>query len=255
MDREAWHAAVHEATKSPTRLSNWTEDEEEEREKERLLTYRQYHNLGVYIYFVVVQSLNHVLGFGTPWTAACLSSLSFTISQSLLKLMPIELVMPSNYLILWHSLLLLPSIFPSIRIFSNESALHISCPRYWSFSYSIGPSNEYYNCVVVWTFFGIALLWSWDENWPFQSCGHCWVFHICWHIECNTFTASSFRIWNSSTGILSPPPALFIVMLPKAHLIWHSRYLALGEWSHHRGYLGHEDLFCIFFLCILASSS
>ena len=57
----------------------------------------------------------------------------------------------------------------------------------------------------------------------FQSHGHCWVFQICWHIECSSFTASSFRIWNSSTGIPSPPLALFIVMLPKAHLTWHSR--------------------------------
>ena len=57
----------------------------------------------------------------------------------------------------------------------------------------------------------------------FQSCGHCWVFHICWHIKCSTFTASSFRIWNSSTGIPSPPAALFVVMLLKAHLTWHSR--------------------------------
>ena len=57
----------------------------------------------------------------------------------------------------------------------------------------------------------------------FWSCGHCWVFHICWHIECRTFTASSFRIWNNSTGIPSPPLALFVVMLPKAHLTWHSR--------------------------------
>ena len=70
------------------------------------------------------------------------------------------------------------------------------------------------NCVVVWTFFGIAFLWDWNENWPFQSCGHCWVFQMFWHIECSTFTASSFRIWNSSTGILSPPLALFIVSLP-----------------------------------------
>ena len=69
----------------------------------------------------------------------------------------------------------------------------------------------------------------------FQSCGHCWVFQICWHIECSTLTASSFRIWNSSTGILSPPLALFIVMLPKAHLTSHSKCLALDdcEWSHH----------------------
>ena len=67
-------------------------------------------------------------------------------------------------------------------------------------------------------FFGIGM-----KTDLFQSCGHCWVFHICWHIECSTFTASSFRIWSSSTGIPSPPLALFIVMLPKAHLTSHSR--------------------------------
>ena len=78
----------------------------------------------------------------TPWTAAHQASLSFTISQSLLKLMSIELVMPSNHLILCHSLLLLPSIFPNIRVFSNESALHIRWPKYWSFSFSISHSNE-----------------------------------------------------------------------------------------------------------------
>ena len=79
-----------------------------------------------------------------------------------------------------------------------------------------------YNCSVVWTVFGIAFLWDWNENCPFQSCGHCWVFQICWHIECSTFTALSFRIWNNS-GIPSPPLALFIVMLPKAHVTSHSR--------------------------------
>ena len=77
----------------------------------------------------------------TPWTAACQAFLSFTIFRSLLKLMSIESVMPSNHLILCHSLLLLPSVFPSIRIFSNEPALHIRWPKYWSFSMS--PSNEY----------------------------------------------------------------------------------------------------------------
>ena len=77
----------------------------------------------------------------------------------------------------------------------------------------------------------------------FQSCGHCWVFQICWHIECSTFTASSFRIWNSSTGIPSPPLALFVVMLSKAHLTSHSRMSGLGEWSHHRDYPGREDIF------------
>ena len=70
---------------------------------------------------------------------------------------------------------------------------------------------------------GIAFLWNWNENWLFQSCGHCWVFQICWHIETKTLTVSSFRIWNSSVGIPSPPLALFTVMLPKAHLSMHSK--------------------------------
>ena len=91
--------------------------------------------------FVVVQLLSHVQLFRTPWTAACQASLSFTISWSLLKLMSIESVMPSNHLVLCRPLLLLPSIFPSIRVFSNDLALHIRWPKYWSFS--IGPSNDY----------------------------------------------------------------------------------------------------------------
>ena len=92
--------------------------------------------------FVVVQSLSRVLLFGTSWTAACEASVSFPISQSLLKLMSIESVMPSNHLIFCHPLLLF-SIFLSIGIFSNESALHIRWPKHWSFSFSISPSNEY----------------------------------------------------------------------------------------------------------------
>ena len=92
---------------------------------------------------VVVQSLSRVWLFATPWTEACQSSLSFTISWSLHKLMSIELVMPSNHLILCHPFLLLPSIFPSIRVFCNESALHIRWPKYGSFSFSISPSSEY----------------------------------------------------------------------------------------------------------------
>ena len=92
-------------------------------------------------YFVVVQLFSHVWLFATPWTAACQASLSFTISQNLLKLMSIASMMPSNHLILFHPLLLLPSILPSIRVFSSESALCIKRPKYWSFS--INPSNEY----------------------------------------------------------------------------------------------------------------
>ena len=111
------------------------------------------------------------------------------------------------------------------------------------------------NCVVVLTFFGIAFFWDWMKTDIFQFCGHYWVFQICWHIECSTFTTSSFRIWNSSTRILSPSLALFIVMLPKAHLTPHSKCLALGEWSHHHVYLGDEDCYCIVLLCVLATSS
>ena len=79
------------------------------------------------------------------------------------------------------------------------------------------------------TLFGITFLWDWNENWPFPGLGHCWVFQICWHIKCSTFTTSSFRIWNSWAGIPSSPLALFIVMLHKAHLTSHSR-MAGSRW-------------------------
>ena len=90
-----------------------------------------------------VQSLSRVWLFVTPWTAARQASLSITNSRSLLKLMPIEMVMPSNHLILCRPLFLLPSAFPSIRVFSNESVLHIKWSKYWIFSFSISPPNEH----------------------------------------------------------------------------------------------------------------
>ena len=90
-----------------------------------------------------VQSLSHVRFFVTPWTAASQASLSITNPQSLLRFISIKSVMPSNHLILCHLLLLLPSVFPSIRVFSSESVLCIRWPKYWSFSFSISPSNEY----------------------------------------------------------------------------------------------------------------
>ena len=90
-----------------------------------------------------VQSLSRVQLFVIPWTAALQASLSITNSWSLSKLMSIELVLPSNHLILCHPLLLLPSILPSIRVFSNESALRIRWPKYWNFSFNISPSNEH----------------------------------------------------------------------------------------------------------------
>ena len=95
------------------------------------------------VHFSSFQSLSPVRLFVTLWTAACQAFLSITNSQSLLKLMSIESVMPSSHLILCYPLLLPPSIFPSIRVFSNESVLHIKWPKYWSFSFSISPSYEY----------------------------------------------------------------------------------------------------------------
>ena len=115
--------------------------------------------------FSSAQSLSRIRLFATPWIAACQASLS-TNSQILLKLMSIEWVMPSNHLILCHPLLLLPSIFPSIRGFSNELALRIRWPKYWSFSFSISPSNEYSGLI----FFRTDFVWS-----PFRPTDS-WVF-------------------------------------------------------------------------------
>ena len=102
---------------------------------------RNQHNIVNQLSVQSVQSLSHVWLFPTPWTAARQASLSITNSQSLLKLMSFASGMPSNHLMLCHPLLLLPSIIPNIRVFSNESVLHIRWPKYWSFS--ISPSNEY----------------------------------------------------------------------------------------------------------------
>ena len=98
----------------------------------------------------LVQSLSHVRLFATPWTRAQQASLSITNSHSLLKLMSIELVMPSNHLILCRPLFLLPLIFPSIRVFSNESVLCVRWPKYWSFSFNISPANEYSGLISFW---------------------------------------------------------------------------------------------------------
>ena len=99
--------------------------------------------LFIHLFISSVQSLSYAWLFVTPWTAACQASLSITNSWSLLKFMSIKSVMPCNHLILCRPLLLLPSIFPSIRVFSNESAFHIRWPKYWSFSFNISPSSEY----------------------------------------------------------------------------------------------------------------
>ena len=109
----------------------------------------------VVVVVVVVQSLSHVQLFTSPWTAAHQASLSFTISQSLLKLISIELVMPSNHLILCRPLLFLSSIFPIIRVYSNELALCISWPKYWSFSFRISPFSEH-ECWFLWGLTGLV---------------------------------------------------------------------------------------------------
>ena len=98
-----------------------------------------------------------------------------------------------------------------------------------------------YNCAVVWSFFGIAFLWYWNENWSFPVLWLLLSFQMYWHIKCSTFTASSFRIWNSSDEIPSPPLVLFIVMLPKAHLISYSRmfgsrWVIIPSWLNLKSY-------------------
>ena len=102
-----------------------------------------------HIYISSVQSLSCIRLFATPWTTACQASLSITNSRSSLKLMSIESVMPSSHLILCHPLFLLSSVFLSIGVFSSESVLHIRWPKYWSFSLSISPSNEYSGLISV----------------------------------------------------------------------------------------------------------
>ena len=124
------------------------------------------------------------------------------------------------------------------NLISGSSAFSKSSLNIWKFSvhvllkaslenfehYSVSVLEEY-NRAGIWAFFGTAFLWDWNES----SCGHCWVSQICWHIECSTFTASSFRIWNSSAGIPSLPLALFIVMLPQVRLTSHSR-MSSSRW-------------------------
>ena len=176
-DREVWCAAVHGVTKSPTRLSNRTTISScgytaDYLTLARYLAYLNSWQLWIKPYrylcagsvwlwfdliwtnnsvivglnihqFSLVQSLSRVQLFATPWIAARQASLSITNSRSLLKLMSIMSVMPSSHLILCRPLLLLPPIPPSIRVFSSESTLRMKWPKYWSFSFSISPSNEH----------------------------------------------------------------------------------------------------------------
>ena len=133
IDRGASQATVHRVAKSRTWLKKLSV---------HMHTHTHTRLTCSLLYVSSVQPLSHVWLFVTPWTAACQASLSITNSRSLLKFISIELVMPSNHLILCCPLLLLPSIFSSIRIFSTESALRIRWPKDWSFSFNISPSNE-----------------------------------------------------------------------------------------------------------------
>ena len=152
------------------------------------------------------------------------------------------------------------------NLISGSSAFSKSSLNIWKFMVYIllkpGLENfEHYftsvwdecYCAVVWTFFGIAFLWDWNENWPFPvlwpqlrllNLLAYWTYHF-----------NSIIIWNSSIGIPLPPLPLFIVMLLKPTWLCIPGCLAFSEWSYHRDYLGHGDLFCIVFLCILATSS
>ena len=143
--------------------------------------------------------------------------------------------MKQKEMFFWNSLCFFDDPVDVGNLISGSSAFSKSCLNIWKFTVHVllKPGLENFehdfasmwdecSCVVVGAFFGIAFLWDWNENWPFPVLWPLLSFIICWYIECNTFTASSFRIWNSSTGIPSPPLALFLGMLPKGHLTSHS---------------------------------
>ena len=123
------------------------------------------------------------------------------------------------------------SAFSKSSLYIWEFSVHVLLkPSLKDFEHFFASMWNEHGCMVVWTFFGIGV-----KTGIFQSCGSCWVFQICWHIECSTLTASSFRIWTSSAGLPSPPLRLFVVMLPKAHLTSHSkvsscRWVATPSW-------------------------
>ena len=140
--------------------------------------------------------LSHVWPLATPWTAAHQASLSITKAQSLLKLMSIESVMPSNHLILYHPLLFPPSTFPGIRVFSNESALRIRWPKYWSFGFRISPSNE--NSGLI--FFRI----DWFDFLVFQGTLKSLLQHLSWKASILQHSAF-FIVWLSDLWLLEKP--------------------------------------------------
>ena len=151
-----------------------------------------------------VRLLSHVQLLATPWTAARQASLSITNSRSLLKLMSIELVMPLNHLILYHPLLLLPSIFPSLRVFSNDSVLHIRWPKYWSFSFNVSLSNEHSGLT--------SFRMDWLDLLAFQG------------------TLKSLLQYHSSKASILQHSAFFIVQLSYPYLTT-GKTIALTSWT------------------------
>ena len=145
--------------------------------------------------------------------------------------------MKQKYVFFWNSLgfsmiqqIPLPFLSPAC-IFGKSQFTYCLKPNLKNFEHNLISRWNECSCMVVWTFFGIAFLWDWNENWPFSGIWPLLGFPNLL-IKCSTFTASSFRIWNSSSGILSPPLALFIVMLPKAHLTSHST-MSGSRWGNH----------------------
>ena len=150
------------------------------------------------------------------------------------------------------------SVFPKTSLNICKFTVHI-LPKTGleNFEHYFASMWDECNCVVVWAFLALPFFGIEMKTDLFQSCGHCWVFQICSHIECSTFTASSSRIWSSSTGIPSPPLALFLVMISKAHLTSHSRmsgsrwaWVVIPSWLS-----GSWRDYCTVLLCILATSS
>ena len=149
--------------------------------------------------------------------------------------------MIQQMLAIW-SLVPLPFLKGSLNIW--KFTVHVVLkPGLENFEHYFASMLDECNCAVVWAFFGIAFLWDWNENWPFPVLWPLSFPNLLANWECSTFIASSFRMWNRSAGIPSPPLALFVVLLPRPTWLHIPGCLALGEWSHHHGYLGHEYLF------------
>ena len=147
------------------------------------------------------------------------------------------------------------SVFSKFRLNIYKFSVHVLLkPRLENSEFLFVSVWDECNCVVVWTCFGIALLWDWNENGPFPVLWPLLGFQKCWHIECSTLKASYFRIWKSSTGIPSPPLALFVMMLPKAHLTSHSTMSGSRQVITPLWLSGSWRSFCTVLLCILATS-